>query len=422
MSRRARAALVALLTLLAAHHLGKGFYFLVLQRPASAIADLRNRQVENAYFLDRVSPLSQQFLSLESKQWAQGADVHWTHGAETAHGALPPWTYPMQLAVVLPAREQVARVYLAALDVVALGLIGWIALLRMKDAGADATSVALVVLSPLAIGAINNALTQGQNSLIVNGGLAIVLAALIGRPAWGRSLTAGAAFALAMTKPSSAVLFGVAIVARRRWLMLGVSAGVLGGATLCAAWWLRHPVAFQFEQFERLTRQVVDEGANPFLNVLSAATSAATARNALAIAGLVAASAMSWTLRRANAFVLFAGLAVVSRVFTYHRAYDDVLLAFLMIDIACRAWTPGRAHGWKVAWLCGGLTVWLPYTCYLLPSAQLIQIVVWCTLMSVLIADDWCERRESNPHGCEPPDPKSGASANSATFARGARC
>ena len=162
MSRRARTALVALLTLLAAHHLGKGFYFLVLQRPATAIADLRNRQVENAYFLDRVSPLSQQFLSLESNQWARGADVHWTHGAETAHGALPPWTYPMQLAVVPPAREQVARVYLAALNVVALGLMGWIALLRMNDAGADPTSVALVVVSPLAIGAINNALTQGS--------------------------------------------------------------------------------------------------------------------------------------------------------------------------------------------------------------------------------------------------------------------
>src|SRR5205823_12792633 len=29
----------------------------------------------------------------------------------------------------------------------------------------------------------------------------------------------------------------------------------------------------------------------------------------------------------------------------------------------------------------------------------------------------WCERRDSNPHGGYPPDPKSGASANSATFA-----
>src|SRR5207237_5262758 len=31
--------------------------------------------------------------------------------------------------------------------------------------------------------------------------------------------------------------------------------------------------------------------------------------------------------------------------------------------------------------------------------------------------DCWCERGDSNPHGGYPPDPKSGASANSATFA-----
>ena len=30
----------------------------------------------------------------------------------------------------------------------------------------------------------------------------------------------------------------------------------------------------------------------------------------------------------------------------------------------------------------------------------------------------WCERGESNPHGCYPLEPKSSASTNSATFAR----
>src|SRR5205807_9117608 len=33
----------------------------------------------------------------------------------------------------------------------------------------------------------------------------------------------------------------------------------------------------------------------------------------------------------------------------------------------------------------------------------------------------WCERGDSNPHGFGPLDPKSSASANSATFARGGR-
>src|SRR5712692_12106070 len=40
---------------------------------------------------------------------------------------------------------------------------------------------------------------------------------------------------------------------------------------------------------------------------------------------------------------------------------------------------------------------------------------------STLNIQVWCERRDSNPHGFGPLDPKSSASANSATFACGTR-
>jgi hypothetical protein len=375
-------------------------YFLAVQRPAQGIADLRNRRVENAYFLDRISPLSQQFLAIHpggAARWELGADTNWSHGWQTANGALPPWTYPLQLAVALQGREPLARAYLLLLDLVALAVVGRLAYARIAGRGADRAATALVILSPLAIGAVDNAMTQGQNALIVNAGLALVLAALVRRPEWGRAVGSGVAFAVAMIKPSSAVLFALPIAARRRWLLLATSAGVLGVATLVCSWWLRQPVLFQWRQFEQLSRFVVSEGANPALNALAAGTSARIAREVFGVAGVAIAGAAVYRLRRAPIFVLFAVTAVLSRLFTYHRAYDDVLLGFLMIELAGRAWSPGRSRRWLFAWFAGGVSLWLPYSMYTSRWAQECQLVTWCGLAMALVASEMCERGESNP-------------------------
>jgi hypothetical protein len=396
----ARYVLVALLAGLGSAHVAKGLYFLAVQQPAFGIADLRNRRIENAYFLDGVSPLSQQSLAVRPRdpdRWAAGADVRWSHGVESARGALPPWAYPLQLVVAVQGREQFARVYLACLDLAALAVVAWLAYARIAQSRADLPGSALVVLSPLAIGATNSAMTQGQNSLIVNAALALVLAALNRRPARGRAMSAGVAFAFAMSKPSSAVLFALAVAARRRWLLLIACAGVLTAATWFAAWWLHQSIAFQFEQFERLSRWVVNEGANPALNALTAVTSAQLARNVFGIAGIAVSAATVRRLRHASAYVVFAVLAVVARLFTYHRDYDDVLLAFLMIELAGRAWARGAALRWQFAWLLGGASVWLPYSWYVSPWAQVCQIVTWCSLAAALIASENAKGADSNP-------------------------
>jgi hypothetical protein len=390
-----------MLAILSATHISKGVYYLAIERPTSAIADLRNRRIENAYFLDRVSPLSQQSLALtpaNPDRWSAGADPRWTHGAENARGALPPWTYPLQLAVALPGDEWPARLYLTLLSVIALAAIAWLANQRVDGTGATHTSRLLVVLSPLAIGANNIALTQGQNSLVVNACLAAVLIGLTRRRQPAPDVGGGIAFAFAMMKPSSAVLFAIVPLLKRRWLMLASSGAVLAAATAFASWWLRHPVAFQFEQFERLTRWVVDEGANPALNVLSRATSASVARNLFGVAGMAAAVVAAYRLRAASPFAMFAVLAVVSRLFTYHRAYDDVLLAFLLIELGGRAWAPRRARRWQLAWFAGGLSLWLPYSWYLTVWAQTGQVLTWAALATAVALSDGCERGESNPH------------------------
>ena len=82
------------------------------------------------------------------------------------------------------------------------------------------------------------------------------------------------------------------------------------------------------------------------------------------------ALAAAWRLHRRDPLALFGVLAVVSRLFTYHRAYDDVLIVFLLIAFGARAFGIGNTTWWKAGWVVCGLTLWLPYTLYVPVWAQ----------------------------------------------------
>ena len=94
-------------------------------------------------------------------------------------------------------------------------------------------------------------------------------------------------------------------------------------------------------------------------------------------AGVAIAIVVTVHLRRTGVFAIFAVLAVVARLFTYHRAYDDVLLAFLVIEAAARAMAPEAATRWRIAWLACGASLWLPYSLYVPAWAQSAQIATW---------------------------------------------
>jgi hypothetical protein len=387
---RGLAAVMAVLAILAVYHLGKGFYYLAVQQPPAAVPDLLNRRTENAYFLDRVSPLSQYFLyesvdehDVSAKPWAIGADRS-PHGAVYA-GGLPPWTYPLQLVVYIPSELNLARLYLALLDLISLSAIVWFGWKAVKGSGGSRVACGAAALGVLAIGANNNTMTHGQNSLIINAALGLALGASRNSPGRVRSVGEGAALALTMTKPSSSVLFLVAAAFRRRYASLGICVVILGAATLFAGWWLRIPLLLQFAQFDRASLAVVDTGANPLLYGLSPALeSTKAARDILGVTGLLVALLAAWRLHDIDLPGLLGVIGVVSRLFTYHSDYDDVLIAFLLIALAARAFGREGMMRWKAGWLLCGLTVWLPYTIYIPVSAQVLQISCWMLLAGAI--------------------------------------
>ena len=395
--------MVALLAALSLHHFEKGLNYLVVQNPAAGIEDFRHVRVWTAYFIDGVSPQSQNFLyssrtNPADAAWAVGADPRSPHG-EIFTSGVPPWAFPLEIAAFIPGPERAARIYFAALNLFALGALLWLADGLLWRHRGDPVVRALTALSVLAIGANNNVLTQGQNGLLVNAGIVVVLTALERPASRAWAVAAGVGLAFAMIKPSSALLFGLPLLARRRWLSVGVCGAILAAATLFGSWWVQIPVAVQFAQFERATLVVIGQSVNVLMiAVLALAGSPSIARNLMGVLGLGLAVAATLRLARRDALALFAVLAVISRLFTYHRAHDDVLLAFAMIELSRRGFAGKGSGGWQALWAAAGLSLWLPYSLYVARPLQVYQLACWIAACAAIWwYEGKCERGESNP-------------------------
>jgi hypothetical protein len=67
------------------------------------------------------------------------------------------------------------RLYLAALNLLSLAAIVALAWRATQESGGNRAACGMAALGVLAIGAANDAMTQGQNSLVINGALALAL-------------------------------------------------------------------------------------------------------------------------------------------------------------------------------------------------------------------------------------------------------
>jgi hypothetical protein len=263
--------------------------------------------------------------------------------------------------------------------------VAWLAAWVMRDSGGGAAGRWVAALGVLAIGASNNTMTHGQNSLLINGALALALGVTRDdrRVVW--AIAGGAALAFAMTKPSSSLLLLLPALFQRRYLTLGICALVLAAATAFGAWWLGISAGVQLAQFDRASLAIVGDGANVLLNwSLHGPVSPKVARNVLGVLGVAAALLATWRLQRLDPVGLLGVLAVVSRLFTYHRAYDDVLIAFLLMALTARAFGSGKTTWWRAGWAACGLTLWLPYTLYIPIWAQTFQVGCWILLAGAL--------------------------------------
>ena len=256
----------------------------------------------------------------------------------------PQWSYAL-LAPLLVVPWPATMWVLLGLDLLAFTLLfrwahslldgwwGWLAV--------------FVVLLPAHSWSAN--LSVGQFSVLIMGAQVLLLHSL----ATNRSGLATASLGWLAAKPTSSTLFGWTLLlpwlqkrASFRFVLRSV-AGVVAvvlGATVAVWIWTDTAPWLWLAQVYVDNHGSIKSGYG-LLPVVGRSDEwlGATSLGA-AVAGLLLQGAAVWGLRNSSLLVHFAVAGFISRFWTYHRHYDDVLLLFLMLALVveCR----------RGSWLC----------------------------------------------------------------------
>lgn len=104
-----------------------------------------------------------------------------------------------------------------------------------------------------------------------------------------------------------------------------------------------------------------------------------------AITGLFVCGILAWLWRRSSTLTLFAIAATLGRLWSYHMAYDDVMMIFLIVALGRLALMhPSKAT--VFAFCIVGLSLWAPLPKSNPLAPQFAQIGSWLLGLSILLA------------------------------------
>jgi hypothetical protein len=363
-----------LLGLLGAAYVAEGFFHLV---HGPMPQDLARRWVQNMYLLRHVAA-----ADVAAGLIPASADL-----GPSDPGGYPPWSVAVGFLMAPPVAPHWVRAYFSVqnlLALLAMGRFAYVAGARVGPAGAR-----FVCASALAISTHAVVLRNGQYGLIVNGGLVALLAAEHAR----RPRSSGLALALGALKPQSAGPFALLLCRRASWPGLVVAAITLGLGTACVALWLeRDPITLLVLAFRESAGWVpCDSGLLRLL--LELGVPQVWAVPLLAATALAVGSAVFRRFREHPIPIKAALLAVVARLWTYHRRYDDVLLVFFLVPLGVHALRRRTASAW-LGFFAVGLTLWPPIRQEDTGSLLIaVKIVIWlAALAELLLHHDQSER------------------------------
>ncbi|HWP05930.1 MAG TPA: glycosyltransferase family 87 protein [Polyangiaceae bacterium] len=360
-------ALTAGLGLLGAAYLVEGFVHLV---HGPMPQDLARRWVQNMYLLRHIAA-----ADVAAGVIPPAADL-----GPSDPGGYPPWSVAVGFLMAPPVAPHWVQAYFSVQNLLALLAIGRFA--YVAGARFGRTGARFLCASALAISTHAVVLRNGQYGLIVNGGLVALVAAEYAQ----RSRTSGLALAIAALKPQSAAPFALLLFRRASWRGLVVAALTLGLGTACVALWLeRNPIALLVLAFRESAGWVpCDSGLLRLLLELGAPQRWAVPL--LAVTAVAIGSAVLWRHRAQSILIKGAILAVVARLWTYHRRYDDVLLVFFLVPLGVHALKRRTASAW-LGFFAVGLTLWLPLRQEDTGSGLIaLKIAVWLAALWQLLA------------------------------------
>ena len=261
--------------------------------------------------------------------WLSGQDVF----ATVANADYPPASYPLMYAMY-GLDPDVNRWVWFSHAVVVLGLLIWMC---VRESGAESPEERLcVALIPLAMYSTGVAFGNGQ--LVIHALTASTAAILLlyrsrGRLAW--ELGAAACMLFALVKPNlTAPFFWLFLLIPRRkhaavFVLVGYALLTVLGASVQPASLVDQFRGFLSNGLEVTGRQI-GYGAVP-LGLMQAGLPDLILP--FTLAALAAMGIWVWVSRDADHWLLYGGLAIMSRLWAYHQLYDDVLNLFALIAL-----------------------------------------------------------------------------------------
>lgn len=345
------------LLLLTLVYQGKGNLDLVAGVDSGSAVDLLNRYREQAFFAAGDNPFD--------------------HNT----GSQPPWGYPTGLLFTWPPVEYV-RPYFAAINALALAALLW--WVHRSSGDLPPPERWLLIGAVGAFGGSCTATEVGQISIVVTALLALALIT----EERGVSWLTGLLVAVALIKPTMSGPFAVALLVAGRWRAAATAAayGVLASAL---AWQVTGtPPWVMLGQLAKGAGGFSNEGTFGLNHVLQTLGVAPSLRNPIAAALVtVPGLALMWSTRRSLPMT-FAVAALWGRLWTYHKSYDDVMLAFLMVPLGVAALRRGGVSWALVVFGLMGVLEWIPGRILAMEPVQIAQLVVWpCALAALCTAE-----------------------------------
>lgn len=350
---------------------------------------------------DRRSAWDLRLRHREAQRWFAGAPVY----RELAGASYPPASYPL-LWPLLGWLPLTAARWLWALSLA--GVLALFLRLLLRESGAQTRlENAAILLTALAMGATGSTIALGQLTFHL---LLPLLAGLLllarGRGSWREDVVAAALLLAACVKPTTTLPFC--------WLVLFLP-GRLRPALLVAAGYgalTAFATAFQPQSLPELLhdwrmRASMVSLYSGHLHLRRVLVFAGWGDAALPVAlgALLALGAWLHRYRRADPWLLIGITAIVARVWTYHRLYDDVLLLFPMVALFQIAQRARAAGEWnmRAGLLLGGAVLGTLVPGYQMASAfgehgwEVGQAVLWGSVLLFLAGH---ARRGEGIEGC----------------------
>jgi hypothetical protein len=369
--------LTIIFALLALAYLSKGFYTLAFDSSPSGGRDLLERWKEQQYIYLGIYPYRM-----------NTADINPELG-RISSGGYPPWAFFTGFLMFPPISWTLTRFYQVFLNLISLGILSRFSYQLGLPFGK--LSAYFFVVTSLAISSNCTTLNNGQYGLIVNALLIIVYWLL----QVNKNYLAGVFMGIALVKPNISAPYLLSLAIKRKFKTVILAFIYI----ICATFAIARTTRLNFEEvigrFLNQIKYVADDGTSGINILIKFGIGKEITLFLLTAIAVVLGIVIFQKLRHTSLLTLFAAASVIGRVFTYHRAYDDLMLVFLLLALLTLTFShPTRLNIIILSLL--GLTLWLPLNLqnFASPYWSIFQSIVWLVSLAYLLFNSLTGNRE----------------------------